>query len=80
VYTKEGCHLCENVIAELEKIRAVSGFDLATQDITEDPNLFERYKNMIPVVSIDGNVKLAGVAFSNPRNLNEILRRAMFNS
>jgi hypothetical protein len=80
VYTKEGCHLCENVIAELEKIRAVSGFDLATQDITEDPNLFERYKNMIPVVSIDSNVKLAGVAFSNPRNLNEILRRAMFNS
>jgi hypothetical protein len=79
VYTKEECHLCENVIAELEKIRAVRGFDLATQDISEDPNLFERYKNVIPVVSIDGIVKLAGAALLNPKNLNEILRRAMFN-
>jgi hypothetical protein len=79
VYTKEECHLCENVIAELEKIRAVREFDLATQDISEDPNLFERYKNVIPAVSIDGIVKLAGAALSNPKNLNEILRRAMFN-
>ena len=80
VYTKDGCHLCENVISELEKMRVGGRFDLATQDITQDSNLFERYKNIIPVVCIDGNLKLAGATLSNPRNMNEVLRRAIFNT
>lgn len=77
VYSKDGCHLCEKVISELEKLRAVESFDLTTQDITEDPALFERYKNIIPVVEIDGRVKLAGAAISNPNNLEEALKRAL---
>jgi len=79
VYSKEGCHLCENVISELEKLKAVEHFDLATRDITEDPELFERYKNIIPVVLIDGKMKLAGAAISNPTDLNQVLKRAIIN-
>jgi glutaredoxin len=79
VYSKEGCHLCENVISELKKLKAVEHFDLAARDITEDPELFERYKNIIPVVLIDGKVKLAGAAVSNPRDLKQVLKRAIIN-
>jgi glutaredoxin len=78
VYSKDGCHLCEKVVSKLEKLRAVESFDLTTQDITEDPALFERYKNIIPVVAIDGRVKLAGAALSNP-NLDEVLKRTIIN-
>ena len=77
VYSKDGCHLCEKVIAELEQLRAVESFDLTTRDITQDSEFYERYKNIIPVVSVDGVVKLAGAALSNPLVLNETLKKAI---
>ena len=77
VYSKDGCHLCENVISELEKLRAVESFELTTLDITGDPTLYERYKNIIPVVLIDGNVKLAGAILSNHTELKQTLKRAI---
>jgi len=77
VYSKNGCHLCEKVIAELEKLRSAGNFDLTTRDITGDPELYERYKNMIPVISIDGTVKLAGIALSNSTILKRTLERAI---
>ena len=79
VYSKDGCHLCEKVISELEKLRTDESFDLTTRDITEDTELYERYKNMIPVVSVDGVVKLAGAAISNPLVLTQTLKRAIIN-
>ena len=79
VYSKEGCHLCDRVISELEKMRALESFDLTTQDITEDSELYERYRNMIPVVSVDGVVKLAGAAISNPLILKQTLEKAIIN-
>jgi len=77
VYSKDGCHLCEKVISELEKLRSAEGFDLTTRDITGDPELYERYKNMIPIISIDGTVKLAGAALSNSAILKETLKKAI---
>jgi glutaredoxin len=69
VYTKEGCHLCENAIASLKKIQERDSFELSIEDITEDSRLFERFKDLIPVVEIDGEIRLAGVALSNPNVL-----------
>jgi glutaredoxin len=77
VYSKDGCHLCENVISELEKLKAFMHFDLTTQDISKNSELFERYKNIIPVVSIDGKIKLAGGAVSSVRDLRQALMRAI---
>jgi len=79
VYSKEGCHLCEKVISELEQLRSIENFDLTTMDITEDSELYERYKNIIPVISVDGVVKLAGTAVSNPLILKEALKRVVIN-
>lgn len=77
VYTKEGCHLCERVIAQLEKLNSTGSIDITTKDITTDADLYERYRNIIPVISIDGRVGLAGVALSNPRTLESTLRKAL---
>ena len=79
VYSKKGCHLCEKVISELEQLRSIRNFDLTTMDITEDSELYERYKNIIPVISVDGVVKLAGTAVSNPLILKEALKRVVIN-
>ena len=80
VYTKEGCHLCENVIASLKKMQETNSFRLSTKDITKDSSLFERFKDMIPVVEIDGEIRLAGVALSNPNALDSVLRRTLFSA
>lgn len=77
VYTKEGCHLCEKVISSLEKMREAEGFELLTEDITKDPGLFERFKETIPVVEIDGKIRLAGAVLSNPKTLHAVLQKAL---
>ena len=78
VYTKDGCHLCERVIAELLKLRSEQSFEISIKDITTDSRLFERYKNIIPVVAINGKVRLAGAALANSNTLEDALRRALF--
>lgn len=50
LYTKPGCHLCEQVEAHLLALRA----EWERCDITLDPGLYERYKHAIPVLAIDG--------------------------
>jgi len=78
VYSKKDCHLCERAISELEQLRSVENFDLTTRDITEDAEIYERYKSIIPVISVDGVVKLAGTAVSNPLTLRDVLKKAIF--
>lgn len=78
MYTKEGCHLCENVISILRKLSTENPLDISTQNITVSSELFERYKNVIPVVEIDGKVRLGGSALSNQATLEGVLRKALF--
>ena len=80
VYTKEGCHLCGNVVASLKKMQQENRFELLTQDITRDSGLCERFKDLIPVVEINGKIRLAGAAFSNPSALDSVLRKTLFSS
>jgi len=77
VYTKKGCHLCENVISTLGVLSRERSLQISTQDITVSRELFDRYKHVIPVVEIDGKVRLGGSALSNPKTLEGVLRRAL---
>ncbi len=64
LYSKPGCHLCEDAKAKIEHLRA-RGFDVAVEerDITTDPALFERYRNTIPVVELpDGRTLEAPIS------------------
>ena len=78
VYTKDGCHLCENVIAVLEKLAAEHPLEVSSQDITADARLFERFKDIIPVVEVDGKVRVGGSTLSNQSTLEGVLRKALF--
>jgi glutaredoxin len=54
VYSKPGCHLCEEAMEMLRKLRGEFSFDLVERDITLDDALHRAYFERIPVVSLDG--------------------------
>jgi len=47
------CHLCEEVLEMLERLRTRTAFDLRLVDIADDPAP-SRYRHVIPVVWING--------------------------
>jgi glutaredoxin len=62
LYAKAGCHLCDEVRAYLEDALAnlSQELDLRETDIRADPAIFERYRNRIPVITVDGVERLEG--------------------
>ncbi|MCA9973572.1 MAG: glutaredoxin family protein [Anaerolineales bacterium] len=50
--TKSGCHLCEEVKAELTALQSRHPHILVEVDITLDDDLFDRYQHAIPVVRL----------------------------
>jgi glutaredoxin len=54
VYEKPNCALCAKAIAILEHLQREYDFHIEHVDITEDPQLFSRYRERIPVVVLDG--------------------------
>lgn len=53
LYSKPGCHLCEDVKFELLDLQSELGFDLVEENILDDPKMFEAYKYLIPVVVLE---------------------------
>lgn len=53
LYGRPGCHLCEDALAVLERVRGRTPFTLEQVDIESDEALFTRYLERIPVVTID---------------------------
>ena len=53
LYGRPGCHLCDDALAVLERIRAAAPFDLRTVNIEDDDALLRAYLERIPVVSVD---------------------------
>jgi glutaredoxin len=54
LYGRPGCHLCDDALAVLERIRGESPFALRTVNIEDDDALLRAYLERIPVVSVDG--------------------------
>ena len=52
VYSRSGCHLCDEMIAALREACAGHPFDVV--DIDGDPTLVERYGTSVPVLVADG--------------------------
>ncbi|MCL5074660.1 MAG: glutaredoxin family protein [Chloroflexi bacterium] len=57
-YTKEGCCLCDEAREILHRLRGRFSITIQEIDITTDSALYERYRNIIPVVIIDGQFSL----------------------
>lgn len=60
LYTRQGCHLCEDAHAVLEKSRQRHPFHLDIIDVDADPQLVAQYNECVPVVMIDGKVRFRG--------------------
>jgi glutaredoxin len=56
VYTKPGCHLCEDACAAVDAVAGELGCTWAAQDISEDSALMSRWAEFVPVVVVDGEV------------------------
>jgi glutaredoxin len=54
LYTKAGCHLCEDALAVLQRLRAEIPFEIRARDIEQDEALLRAYFERIPVIALDG--------------------------
>lgn len=70
LYTKAGCHLCDEAREHLDDLAADLEFDLTEIDIRSDDALFERYRYRIPVIVVDGVERLEGqITLADVRSL-----------
>ncbi len=54
VYSAADCSLCARALEVVEALRAELGFELELVDIGGRPELESRYRELLPVVEIDG--------------------------
>lgn len=54
IYSRPGCHLCEEMKAVVERVRREHAFELTERDISGNPDLEQRYGQEIPVLELDG--------------------------
>jgi glutaredoxin len=64
LYTRNGCHLCDDAYALLTQ----NGLTPQCIDIDECPELRKQFDTCVPVVEIDGKVRFRG-------RVNEVLLR-----
>ena len=55
IYSKPGCHLCDRAKEVIDRCRAKAEFAIEVVDISQNPELLERYRDDIPVILLDGN-------------------------
>jgi glutaredoxin len=70
LYTRRGCHLCDDAKQVLTAARLRADFDLEESDIDSDPALVRLYNDEVPVIAING-VK----AFKYRIDMNEFLKK-----
>jgi glutaredoxin len=70
LYTRAGCHLCDEAKQQLSELRKHTAFTLREVDIDQDPELRQRYNDEVPVIFIHGRK-----AFKYRINPRQFLRR-----
>jgi glutaredoxin len=70
LYTRAGCHLCDDAKNVLAAAQARAAFDYEERDIDADPELRRLYNEEVPVIAIDGRK-----AFKYRLDMNEFLKR-----
>jgi glutaredoxin len=54
IYSRHGCHLCDDAFKVLESMREELNFKTEVINIDEDPELITLYSDQVPVIHIDG--------------------------
>jgi glutaredoxin len=55
IYSRPGCHLCDDAKAAILNAGCNDQFTLTEINIESDPDLLNKYKYDIPVISINGS-------------------------
>jgi len=78
LYTAAGCDLCARALEVVRGIQDELEFDLELVDIGGEPRLEARYRELIPVVEIDG--ERAFTYFVDANALRERVRLAVLST
>ncbi len=54
LYSRPGCHLCDDAREVVQRVCADLGTDFEEVDITTSPELMDAYGEQIPVTLVDG--------------------------
>jgi glutaredoxin len=54
LYTRRGCHLCDEAKHAVAAARRRAGFEYEELDIDSDPDLRRLYNEEVPVIAVDG--------------------------
>lgn len=73
LYTRSGCHLCDEALAILEKHNRDGQLAIRLVDIDQDDELRVRFDTTVPVVEINGTIRFRG-------RINEVLLRRLLRS
>jgi glutaredoxin len=73
LYTRAGCHLCEEAKSALLPLLGEFGLSLREVDIDTDARLQARFGEEVPVVFLDGR-KVAKLRI-DPREFRRVLKR-----
>jgi glutaredoxin len=71
LYGRQGCHLCEEMRAVIERVGQRVALELEEIDVDAQPALRARYDTEVPVVAVDG------VEVSRHRITEDTLLRAL---
>jgi thiol-disulfide isomerase/thioredoxin len=52
--TRDGCHLCDEMAAVLDEVLPPLGLSYAARDVDAEPELRERFSDVVPVLLRDG--------------------------
>jgi glutaredoxin len=70
LYTRAGCHLCDEAKEQIRRAQADTPFAFREVDIDLDPDLRQRYNEEVPVILINGKK-----AFQHRIDLREFRKR-----
>ena len=54
LYTKPGCHLCDDALDVLQRVQKLQPFTLEEVNVQDDPALLAEYGDQTPVVTLNG--------------------------
>ena len=54
LYSRQYCHLCQDMLLALEDLRGELAFAIEVLDIDADPVLEAKYNDFVPVLEADG--------------------------
>jgi hypothetical protein len=70
LYTRAGCHLCDEAWELLRRYQKRHGFALESRDVDESAELVTAFGECVPVVMVAGQVRFRG-------HVNEVLLRRL---